>query len=150
VEAVKSQTSKDLGPWNKARFGRIASAPYSTGQAPNHPRTHEYGPGSFKEEEARNYGQMRVNREMTQGSKRPSPCGIAAGIPQGRHPKKFPDQSGAWWAGGLDGYKLLIVDTDKSTGEWLVRIADAIHGWPLWFKPDFKRWTKWIFVEKPI
>ena len=60
-----------------------------------------------------------------------------------------PTRSGAWWAHGPDGHRLLIVDTNKVTGGWLVRLADAIHEWPLWFAPDFKRWTKWVQVEKP-
>lgn len=74
---------------------------------------------------------------------------------------KAPNQAGYWWSDGPDGRKLLVVAEVKGqrskvrpssdlcplTSGFLVRLSDAIHGWPLWFKPDLRRWTNWICVD---
>lgn len=54
-----------------------------------------------------------------------------------------PTREGFWWATGPEGRTLLVVDKDASTGELMIRLADAIHGKNPWFSPDTRYWKDW-------
>ncbi len=56
-----------------------------------------------------------------------------------------------WWAFSPHEARwvLMVVAEGKKSevrsqkSEIVVRYAIAIHGWPLWFKPDWAKWNQW-------
>lgn len=59
----------------------------------------------------------------------------------------LPNESGLWLAVACGdanrdlGCQPFVVDV--TNGKVLVRLANAIHGWPLWFEPDPEKWQSW-------
>lgn len=66
-----------------------------------------------------------------------------------KHPSSAFDY---WWAWSPheDRWVLMVVaPTVLGVRHLLVRYASSIHGWPLWFLPDWRQWKKWIAVKEP-
>ena len=56
-----------------------------------------------------------------------------------------------WWAFSPyeNRWVMMVVAVAVESKKIVVRYAAAIHGWPLWFEPDWKDWDQWQAVDKP-